>query len=87
MARTVREWIDRADPQALLNAVIFFDFRPVYGNHTLALDLRSGSPLMRRIAAGFCCSSPATRSTTSLRSAWCASSCSRAEGSIRTRWI
>jgi CBS domain-containing protein len=34
------EWIDRADPQALLNAVIFFDFRPVYGNQTPALGLR-----------------------------------------------
>ena len=34
------QWIDRADPQALLNAVIFFDLRPVYGNHTLALGLR-----------------------------------------------
>jgi CBS domain-containing protein len=35
------EWIDRPDPQALLNAVIFFDFRPVYGNQTLALGLRA----------------------------------------------
>ncbi len=34
------EWIDRPDPQALLNAVIFFDFRPVYGNQTLAQGLR-----------------------------------------------
>jgi CBS domain-containing protein len=35
------EWIDRADPKALLNAAIFFDFRPIYGSHALALDLRS----------------------------------------------
>jgi CBS domain-containing protein len=34
------EWIDRADPRALLNATIFFDFRPVYGNHALAAGLR-----------------------------------------------
>jgi CBS domain-containing protein len=34
------EWIDQADPQALLNAAIFFDFRPIYGNYALALDLR-----------------------------------------------
>jgi CBS domain-containing protein len=33
-------WIDRADPQALLNAAIFFDFRPVYGNHALSTGLR-----------------------------------------------
>ena len=35
------EWIDRADPLALLNAVIFFDFRPIHGNHAPALDLRA----------------------------------------------
>ncbi len=35
------EWIDRADPKALLNAAIFFDFRPIYGNHALALELRT----------------------------------------------
>lgn len=35
------EWIDRADPRALLNAAIFFDFRPIHGDHALALDLRA----------------------------------------------
>ena len=25
-------WIDRGDPTALLNASIFFDFRPLFGN-------------------------------------------------------
>ncbi len=33
-------WIDRGDPQSLLNASIFFDFRPVFGNSALADDLR-----------------------------------------------
>lgn len=34
------EWIDAPDPQALLNAAIFFDFRPVYGDHALSAGLR-----------------------------------------------
>lgn len=34
------EWIDHGDPEALLNAAIFFDFRPICGNHTLADELR-----------------------------------------------
>ena len=33
-------WIDRGDPQALLNASIFFDFRPLFGDATLAHALR-----------------------------------------------
>jgi CBS domain-containing protein len=33
-------WIDRPEPQALLNAAIFFDFRPVSGDPTPALRLR-----------------------------------------------
>ncbi len=33
-------WIDRGDPQALLNASIFFDFRPVFGEAALANQLR-----------------------------------------------
>jgi CBS domain-containing protein len=33
-------WIDRGDPEALLNASIFFDFRPLYGNAALANGLR-----------------------------------------------
>lgn len=34
-----REWIFEGDPQALLNATIFFDLRPLYGAHALAEDL------------------------------------------------
>lgn len=34
-------WIDEPDPQALLNAVIFFDFRPVCGDPSAALTLRA----------------------------------------------
>jgi CBS domain-containing protein len=33
-------WIDQGDPQALLNASIFFDFRPLEGETALAEDLR-----------------------------------------------
>jgi CBS domain-containing protein len=33
-------WIDRPDPQALLNATIFFDFRSVTGAHPLVSELR-----------------------------------------------
>lgn len=32
-------WIIEGDPQALLNATIFFDLRPLYGAHELALTL------------------------------------------------
>ncbi len=34
-------WIDRPEPQALLNAAIFFDFRPVGARHTPVGQLRS----------------------------------------------
>jgi CBS domain-containing protein len=34
-------WIANTDPQALLNAAIFFDFRPLYGSDDLAEALRS----------------------------------------------
>lgn len=34
------KWIDHGDPDSLLNAAIFFDFRPVYGNHALGEGLR-----------------------------------------------
>jgi CBS domain-containing protein len=34
-------WIDRPEPQALLNATIFFDFRPVAPNPNLVAQLRS----------------------------------------------
>lgn len=33
-------WIDRGDPSALLNASIFFDFRPLFGNTSLGYRLR-----------------------------------------------
>ena len=35
------QWIDHGSPDALLNASIFFDFRPLAGDATLALDLRA----------------------------------------------
>jgi CBS domain-containing protein len=34
------EWIVSPTPDALLNATIFFDFRPLYGEHVLAEELR-----------------------------------------------
>ena len=36
-----RGWIDEAQPQALLNACIFFDLRPIYGDESLAERLRA----------------------------------------------
>src|SRR5512139_1708374 len=35
------QWIDHGSPEALLNASIFFDFRPLSGDAALALDLRA----------------------------------------------
>lgn len=37
----VAEWLARPTTDALMNALTFFDFRPVYGEHALAEDLRS----------------------------------------------
>ena len=34
------QWIRLPEPEALLNATIFFDFRPLYGNDALAKSLR-----------------------------------------------
>jgi CBS domain-containing protein len=34
-------WIDNTDPQALLGAAIFFDFRPIHGEAALADSLRA----------------------------------------------
>jgi CBS domain-containing protein len=34
------DWIDVGDPNALLNATIFFDFRPIFGAERLAVELR-----------------------------------------------
>ncbi|MBN1278844.1 MAG: CBS domain-containing protein [Chlorobiaceae bacterium] len=35
-------WILTPEPKALMNATIFFDFRPVYGDTTLAAELKKG---------------------------------------------
>jgi CBS domain-containing protein len=43
------EWIDRGDPKALLNATIFFDFRPLHGALEAAQELREW---LRRYAMG-----------------------------------
>lgn len=37
---TFGHWIDAGDPDSLLNASIFFDFRPLYGKAALADDLK-----------------------------------------------
>lgn len=39
--KTFAEWIDHGSPDDLLNASIFFDFRGLYGNATLAAALRA----------------------------------------------
>lgn len=51
-------WLQSANPQALLNATIFFDFRPLYGDESLTEDLRAwllgtseGGPLFLRFMA------------------------------------
>jgi len=33
-------WLEKWDPQALLDATIYFDFRPLYGDESLAASLR-----------------------------------------------
>ena len=38
---TFARWIDAGDPEALLHASIFFDFRALYGLHDLADELRA----------------------------------------------
>ncbi|KAA5605826.1 cyclic nucleotide-binding/CBS domain-containing protein [Roseospira marina] len=35
------KWIDQPDPKALMLASVFFDMRPIYGNHALFHELRS----------------------------------------------
>lgn len=35
-------WILTPEPKALMNATIFFDFRPVYGDEALAAELKKG---------------------------------------------
>ena len=51
-------WVRTPEPQALLNATIFFDFRPLYGRFNLAHRLRlslfrqtQGNPLFLRMLA------------------------------------
>jgi CBS domain-containing protein len=39
--KQVAHWLSRAEPQDILNADIFFDALPVYGDHGLADDLRA----------------------------------------------
>lgn len=38
---TFSRWIDAGDPESLLNASIFFDFRPLLGQHALAEELQT----------------------------------------------
>lgn len=38
--RKCQGWINSQNPEAVLNAVIFFDFRPLWGDATLAEELR-----------------------------------------------
>ncbi len=38
---TFSEWIEHGDPDALLNSTIFFDFRPLWGQASLAEALRA----------------------------------------------
>lgn len=52
------DWIEHPQPKALLNAAIFFDFRPLYGNERLSDTLRDwllgaarGTPLFLRLMA------------------------------------
>lgn len=52
-------WVHTPEPQALLNATIFFDFRPLFGKFNLADRMRlsllrqtKGNPLFLRMLAG-----------------------------------
>jgi CBS domain-containing protein len=52
-------WMHASDPQALLNATIYFDFRPLYGAEYLAEELRewmlgtiAGASVFQRFMAG-----------------------------------
>ena len=48
------DWIRNTDPQALLNASVFFDFRPLAGEARLAGALRSGMLAQTRAHRAFC---------------------------------
>lgn len=52
------EWVRRPEPEALLNASIFFDLRPLHGNlalgeqlRTLLLSLTTGTPAFQHLMA------------------------------------
>jgi CBS domain-containing protein len=47
--RVFLDWVMNSAPEALLHATIFFDFRPLYGAHPLAEELRQW---LARIASG-----------------------------------
>lgn len=49
--REFAHWIESGDPQALLGAAIFFDFRPLFGEAALATGLRDW--LSDRVAGNF----------------------------------
>ena len=63
---TFSAWIDQGNPVALLNASIFFDFRPLFGTHELAQQLRdwltgkaaTNPRFLRQMAANALCNRP-----------------------------
>lgn len=46
--RNFSAWVRSPDPQALLNAAIFFDFRPIVGDAELAATMRQGVSALTR---------------------------------------
>lgn len=38
--RTFEKWIRQPEPKAVMYTTIFFDFRPVYGNYSIAIELK-----------------------------------------------
>ncbi len=51
--QTFSRWIDVPEPEALLNAAVFFDFRPIYGRAALADRLRDWLLLAVRARPAF----------------------------------
>jgi len=51
--KTVHDWLSRADWKDLCYVDIFYDFRPVHGDRTLARDLRAYAFDLARQAPGF----------------------------------
>ncbi|WP_448520875.1 DUF294 nucleotidyltransferase-like domain-containing protein [Schleiferia thermophila] len=39
--RTFEKWIRQPEPKAVMYTTIFFDFRPVYGNYPIAIELKN----------------------------------------------